>query len=676
MRIRHNIRRLFSAAFQSDWVWEVSATCLSVTTIGNTAIAVSFLKGRPLPQWPLGITPNALLSIYAVIFKASASFVLQSCVGQLHWTWFKSHPRPLADVSLYDAAGRGAWGSVMWLYTFHIRNPLVTLAALITVVSIAVDPSFQQIIRFSDCPDQVLAAAAAQSTGGPDRSLATTPRTNYVKFYDDSQPARFSLNAPAQSSLNAGVFTPVEPLTVNCPTGNCTFDIFHTAGYCSTCDDVSTNLQFDYQCSDSDADEEWVPVECNSTNIKSVGTAISSYLTHIEGSTSSMIWNSSYWSGDSNNGLDPLTGNPVEDTTCHQTWANTGWRCRGYGAANCMMYPCVRCYNASVQNGVVSQLETHHTTLELLNPLPYWNSSHEDYGHGSRDFVILDVDCLLPAEKAELMREGYNLVLDTDSRWLAYNPAHPLNLSAPVSSDAPYPASMFAPKRQFTYVFDSKIEYQLSSFFTQSYFMIGNAKGAPIPSFSARAAQVRLNTIFGSRELQALYNSTDISLEGIQSIFDNIASSFTAYVRKTGHPDYSTPAFGTAFHYAVCLEPNRPWITLPSILAAGILILLPMTIIISTKKGVPIWKSSNMPLAFRGPLVDTEEQQSGRPLTSTFISTKDIIPLLDLPSPSTEKLVHIDDTLSTMEKEAKKTTVQLEQVEGKSRLVLVEISED
>ncbi|KAM7218133.1 hypothetical protein V8F06_006539 [Rhypophila decipiens] len=189
-------------------------------------------------------------------------------------------------------------------------------------------------------------------------------------------------------------------------------------------------------------------------------------------------------------------------------------------------------------------------------------------------------------------------------------------------------------------------------------------------------SQYRVRAIYGSRELQALYNSTNISLDGIQTTFDNIVDLFTNYIRTTGHPDYSTPAFGTALHYAVCLEANWPWITLPSILAARILILLPMTIILSTKKGVPIWKSSNMPLVFRGPLVDTEEQQSRQPPTGAFISTADIVPLLHIPSPSNEKLANMDDTLTAMEKEAKKTTVQLEQVEGKSRLVLVDISED
>ncbi|KAM7218132.1 Protein of unknown function (DUF3176) domain containing protein [Rhypophila decipiens] len=355
MGIRHNIRRLCSPAFQSDWAWEVTATFLSVTTIASTAITVSFLKGRPMPQWPLTITPNALLSIYAVIFKAAVSFILQSCVGQLQWTWFKSHPRPLADVSLYDAAGRGAWGSVMWLYTLHIRNPLVTLAALVTVVSIAVDPAFQQIIRFSDCPDQVV-AAAARITGGPGTSLATVPRTNYVdgsQLYGGSQSNPWL--QPPQSALNAGLFTPVKPLAVSCPTGNCTFDTFHTAGYCSTCDDVSTDLRFGYQCADGGGGEEWVPVECNSTKIKSLNTAIISYLTHFNGTTSRMIWNASDYPTGTNllsgsillpikhhlpavplniimgktyfseNSFDPLTGEPMENIACNEeSSTNTG----------------------------------------------------------------------------------------------------------------------------------------------------------------------------------------------------------------------------------------------------------------------------------------------------------------------------------------------------------------
>ncbi|KAK3367449.1 hypothetical protein B0T24DRAFT_507678, partial [Lasiosphaeria ovina] len=102
------------------WLWEGVTCFLSVMALVATLVTLSLRHGAPLPQWPLDITVNALLSVYSVILallsvysvilKASVTFVLEPCIGQLQCLWLKSE-RPLRDVSRYDAAGRGAWGS-------------------------------------------------------------------------------------------------------------------------------------------------------------------------------------------------------------------------------------------------------------------------------------------------------------------------------------------------------------------------------------------------------------------------------------------------------------------------------------------------------------------------------------------------------------------------------------
>ena len=85
----------------------------------------------------------------------------------------------------------------------------------------------------------------------------------------------------------------------------------------------------------------------------------------------------------SENGLDPFTGEPMGD--CH-TNLTSNWRCRGYGAARCWMYPCVRSYKLDITNGAVTKLETNYTTMETLATIPYWNLSSQEGGQ-NRDLT-------------------------------------------------------------------------------------------------------------------------------------------------------------------------------------------------------------------------------------------------------------------------------------------------
>jgi hypothetical protein len=69
--------------------------------------------------------------------------------------------------------------------------------------------------------------------------------------------------------------------------------------------------------------------------------------------------------------LDPATGK--EPAGCDTTMQskNMPWRCRGYGAAKCSLYPCIRTYQANMTNGkfvetvvseTVTQKKGHSTT--------------------------------------------------------------------------------------------------------------------------------------------------------------------------------------------------------------------------------------------------------------------------------------------------------------------------
>lgn len=64
-------------------------------------------QGRPLPDWPYGLSINTLISIYVVMMKAAIAFVIAQGIGQLKWSWF-STTRPMSDIAKYDNASRGS----------------------------------------------------------------------------------------------------------------------------------------------------------------------------------------------------------------------------------------------------------------------------------------------------------------------------------------------------------------------------------------------------------------------------------------------------------------------------------------------------------------------------------------------------------------------------------------
>lgn len=70
-----------------------------------------------MPEWPHGITLNALISVLSTGMKATMGFILTECLAQLKWSWFRGG-NSLSDLALLDAASRGAAGAFIVLFSF------------------------------------------------------------------------------------------------------------------------------------------------------------------------------------------------------------------------------------------------------------------------------------------------------------------------------------------------------------------------------------------------------------------------------------------------------------------------------------------------------------------------------------------------------------------------------
>jgi hypothetical protein len=103
-----------------------------------------------------------------------------------------------------------------------------------------------------------------------------------------------------------------------------------------------------------------------------------------------------------------------------------------------------------------------------------------------------------------------------------------------------------------------------------------------------------------------LYNRSAISFDTVRDTFEDLATGLTNYVRTHGHRNYSEPQLGTTWHHAICLDIRWPWIAMPVTLWLGVAALLCYAIVITSRRDVPVWKASPLPLLFRGPLVQVE----------------------------------------------------------------------
>jgi hypothetical protein len=228
---RHSRAEVFS-------IWWLEMICSAIFCGALVAIVATIYsyEGRPLPEWPYHLTINTLIAIYVVILKAALLLVTAQGLGQLKWRWF-DRVRPLSDLTSFDDASRGAWGSLSLLWTLKGRHIMASCGALVTVAALFIDPFAQQVISTIPCTTDV------QS------SQATIPRTN---FYNEAGThvgaGEALLPVDVQRVINAGIFNPGTEVAVSCPSGNCTFPtVYHAVGYCGSCEDITNYLQITYE---------------------------------------------------------------------------------------------------------------------------------------------------------------------------------------------------------------------------------------------------------------------------------------------------------------------------------------------------------------------------------------------------------------------------------------------
>lgn len=102
--------------------------------------------------------------------------------------------------------------------------------------------------------------------------------------------------------------------------------------------------------------------------------------------------------------------------------------------------------------------------------------------------------------------------------------------------------------------------------------------------------------------LLQVYDFGNVSLESLNSTFQNISQSITTYMRDTGDPNHSDPVRGIVLHAQTCLGVRWGWLALPAALVVMTLLFFIVMIIQTRPTGnrAQIWKSSPLALIYHG----------------------------------------------------------------------------
>ena len=205
------------------WLLEGIALSFSIACLVAIFGVLAAYDNKKRPQLAYKITLNTIISVLATGCKSSLILVIGEAICQLKWLWFQNPTqRRLFGMQSFDAASRGPLGSLMIIIE-HGAHSLVCLGAALIILLLAFDPFIQQVISYpllsvAD-PDNMSGAAAPQVT-----RYIPAPRIIDWK------------NAIMQGLWSSEDMS-FEP---KCSSGNCTWDPFPSIGICSQCADLTS----------------------------------------------------------------------------------------------------------------------------------------------------------------------------------------------------------------------------------------------------------------------------------------------------------------------------------------------------------------------------------------------------------------------------------------------------
>ncbi|VUC32467.1 unnamed protein product [Clonostachys rosea] len=232
------------------WAFEAVALILSALQLLGMIGVLAYFNGR-VAETSAIITPNTIVSILSTGSKASLLSAAAGCISQSNWVLFADQPRRLFDFGIVADASRGPLGSTRLLFSKSFRGGLlVRLGALITLLTIALDPFAQQLVKLRNMqtsrPGGQISQATRYSLGKSinlSRNLHVGDNGRMSAELPLTVDADFAFKAAGMFGLAAESESIVQQTALNCPGEACEFSKVASLAVCSRCNDITSLLE-------------------------------------------------------------------------------------------------------------------------------------------------------------------------------------------------------------------------------------------------------------------------------------------------------------------------------------------------------------------------------------------------------------------------------------------------
>ena len=419
------------------------------------------------------------------------------------------------------------------------------------MVSVIVDPFSQQLIKYYNCSQDKLAQATVS------RASLFDVSGGHLGPDEQSVPLDFSKAIFNGFYANDDV-KQHQWVSFDCPSGNCTFGPFTTVALCSECFDV-TRL---------------IPVTCPAPlNVSDEAPTGKETCWHgplyRETATALPVPGVPSWYGS-------MTQFPFSDGLCAEvnyfgkvrplspwelpflycqyfigysrrqpncsggagpdsapTFSNTAYQSnRCLIAIECHLYPCVRTISSTVNNGLLTE-KTHSS-----RPLSF------DYHGYPGVTTLVNNSCLTPKERTQL---GSCYTVDNfDKGWGFFNATAGANSSTALS---PCSTKLAELPDRCTYVFD---------YYSWNSFGLMNSMDGNLSQYNNDPT-----TTSGPSGTQLMFNEGNFDVNTIGGHMQDIADSFTGYIRRSAPDGFGVPAVGNMTRFETCIAIRWGWCVAP-----------------------------------------------------------------------------------------------------------------
>ncbi|KAL3488563.1 hypothetical protein BJX62DRAFT_239916 [Aspergillus germanicus] len=191
--VLHRYSRIYNT-----WLWECLGILLSISCFVAIICILATFNNNPPPGFAYGFTLNALISLLGTVSKSSLVYIVGECISQLKWNC------------------RGPLGSTLVLLE-HKGQSLVSLGAMIIV----------------------FALETTVDVAGNSSNIATATQVEDM--------SADILGLDTDSLVFAGAWSAhseLPQIRTTYPSGNCTWEVFHSIEMCSQCEDIDKSTAF------------------------------------------------------------------------------------------------------------------------------------------------------------------------------------------------------------------------------------------------------------------------------------------------------------------------------------------------------------------------------------------------------------------------------------------------